>query len=102
MKEKEMTQSELVTASGLSKTTISRIVRNRNDKGSSYQPTPPVIMAIAIGLKLTSQEYEELTYAAYPELSYMKEFLDKRFTIHDANIILEENGFPLLGNIAGE
>lgn len=73
MKEKGMTQSELVESSRLSKTTISRIVRNNNDKGSSYQPTPPVIMAVGIGLKLTYREYEELIYAAYPEMEYMKE-----------------------------
>ena len=99
MKEKGLTQSKLVKSSALSKTTISRICRNDNDKGSSYLPTPSVIMAVSIGLELNPSEAEELSYAAFPEMAYWGSFLENHLTINEANETLYENGLSLLGNI---
>ena len=99
MKNKAITQSKLVQLSRLSKTTISRVLRNTNDKGASYRPTMAIVMAISVGLKLTYQEYEELLYIAYPETGYMKEVLGRCLTVDEANEILYDNGLPLLGNM---
>ena len=93
-----MTQSALVKSSALSKTTISRICRNNNDKGSSYLPTPSVVMAVSVGLKLSPAEAKELLFAAFPEMAHWSGFLESRLTIYEANEILYENGIPLLGN----
>ena len=98
MKEKRMTQSDLVKSSALSKTTISRICRNNNDKGSSYLPTPAVVMAVSVGLKLSCDEAKALLFAAIPEMAYWSGFLERSLTIDEANESLYDNGLPLLGN----
>jgi len=98
MKEKGMTQSALVKSSALSKTTISRICRNNNDKGSSYLPTPSIVMAVSVGLKLSCAAAKELLFAAFPEMAYWSGFLERSLTIDEANEILYDNGLPLLGN----
>lgn len=100
MKEKRMTQADLVARSCLSKTTISRICRNSNDKGGIYTPTEPVIMAVSIAFQLTSMESRtQLLYAAFPERAYWDKFLDNHFNINQVNEILYDNGLPLLGNM---
>jgi len=98
MKENGMTQSDLVKSSALSRTTISRICRNNNDKGSSYLPTLSIVMAVSVGLKLSCAEAKELLFAAFPEMAHWSGFLERRLTIYEANEILYDNGLPLLGN----
>ena len=100
MKEKAMSQTKLAFRSGLSKTTISRIVRNSNDKGGSYTPTEPIIMALSIALGLTSAESKkQLFYAAFPERALWDDFLDRHLNLYQANEILYDNGLPTLGNV---
>ena len=99
MNERNITQADLVRLSALSMSTISNMLRNTNNKGKKYRPTPEVVMAISIGLKLTYDEYLELLYLAYPSMEHIKELLDKRFSIDEANIVLYDKGLPLLGNI---
>lgn len=99
MKCKEYTQADLMRESNLPKTTISRICRNSNDKGSTYQPTPNTVAAICIGLRpLKGEEIKALIYAAFPEFSIWKEAIEKNYDIDDTNHILYENGFSTLGN----
>ena len=99
LKVKRITQSDLIKLTLLSKTTISRVCRNSNDKGATYIPTFSVVMAISIGLKLTRAETEQLFFAAFPEMELLGYFLDKKMDIDQANEILYDNGLPLLGNI---
>ena len=100
MKDKEMTQADLVMQSCLSKTTISRICRNSNDKGGAYTPTEPIIMALSTAFRLSSMDAKNiLLYAAFPERAFWDEFLDHHLGIYDINMILDENGLPLLGNM---
>ena len=96
---KGITQSDLVKESCLSKTTISRILRDSNDKGKGYLPTVQIVMAIFFGLKLKPDEAEKLFYYAFPSMSFMGEFLRKGLSIIEANEILYDNGLPVLGNI---
>jgi len=93
------TNARLVEISNLSKTTISRVCRNSNDKGSSYIPTLHIVMAIGIGLKLNHEETKRLLFSAFPEMALWSDIIDRRLNIHDANEVLYENGFPLLGNV---
>ena len=103
MKEKGISQAELVKRSRLPKTTVSRIIRNTNDKGSKYTPSDPIIAAISVALRLTNTEStEQLVYAAFPERAYWKDILDKHLSVDDANYILDENKLPLLGHITEE
>ena len=99
LKLKNMTQAGLSRASLLSKTIISRICRDSNDKGSTYVPTSSVVIAVSIGLGLNIPEAEELLYAAFPERAYWPIFLENGTTTDEATEILYENGLPLLGNI---
>jgi len=93
----QMSQADLVKSSLLSKTTVSRIIRNSNDKGLSYQPTLKVVMAISLGLGLDRSEANDLLFSAFPEVEVWGELLDERLNITRANIILYELGLPLLG-----
>ena len=99
MKNKKLNQKELITRSRLSRTTISRIVRNSNDKGDTYTPTLYVVAAISFGLKLTCAELKELYYYAYPEMKIWEQCLAEGKDIYDTNAILYEKGLHLLGNI---
>ena len=98
MKSMGMSQQDLIAASGLSRTTISRICRNSDDKGSTYHVDDiRVVMAIAVGLKLTSAQFDELIFIAFPELHIVKWALDHSLDIHDVNIELYEQGLSPLG-----
>lgn len=102
LKIKGMTQSDLVKTSRLPKTTVSRICRNTNDKGSSYMPDLHTAMSVSLGLSLSPDEAEKLFFSAFPEMSFMRRFLDERLAVQQANEILYDNGLPLLGNIKEE
>ena len=96
LKIKEMKQSDLIKESGLPRATINRICRNTNDKGRAYFPTIQVFMAISIGLGLNVDEADKLFYVAFPEILLLREILNYHMTIIRANILLYENGRPLL------
>ena len=93
-----ITQTELIRSTLLSRTTISRICRNSNDKGSTYQATLPVVWALSIGLKLNREEATDMLFSAFPEMELWGKFLEKRLSIDDVNDILDEAGLPLWGN----
>lgn len=95
---KNMTQADLMRVASLSKTTASRICRNSNDKGSTYEPTLRVVMAVSIGLQLTREETKDLFLCAFPQVEFWGEFLDQRVGIPQADMVLFEQGLPLLGN----
>ena len=97
-----MTQADLMRVASLSKTTASRIYRNSNDKGSTYEPTLRVVMAVSIGLQLTREEALDLFFCAFPQVESWGEFLDQRVGIAQADVVLFEQGLPLLGNYKEE
>ena len=99
---KGKSQKDLTKLCALSKTTASRIIRNSNDKGSTYKPDYLVVMAVIVGLKSTREESKELFFAAFPEMAYLENFLDKKLTIYEANEVLDDNGLSLLGNFKEE
>lgn len=98
LKENGETQADLVKKSSLSKTTVSRICRDSDDRGSTYRTTPAVVMALCIGLGKTGEAAQELFYAAFPEWRVWNKILKERLKIDDANMLLYEQGLPLLGN----
>ncbi|MBS6554455.1 MAG: helix-turn-helix transcriptional regulator, partial [Clostridium sp.] len=68
LKIKKMTQADLIRKSMLTRTTVSRICRNSNDKGSTYQPTDRIVMSVCVALGLDSKETKELFNLAFPYL----------------------------------
>lgn len=98
LKTKRMTQADLIRKSQLTRTTVSRICRNSNDKGSSYQPTDRVVMSICVAFGLNHTEAKEMFALAFPYLPCWNEIIEKRMDIFQANAILDEQGLPLLGS----
>ena len=99
MREKGITQAALAQKSKLSKTTISRICRDSNDKGSTYQADRAgLVMAVSVGLGLSVKEKDMLMLAAFPEQAFWNDILENHMDIDDANALLYEPGYPLLGN----
>ena len=95
---KNMKRGDLARKGQLSRATISRIFRNKNDKGSSYRPAPEVVMCICIALKLDENEMKELFLIAFPEWKCWIEISRRKLSMHDANVLLDENGLSTLGN----
>lgn len=93
-----MSQAELIRKSQLTRTTVSRICRNSNDKGSCYQPTERVVMSICVALGLDKAETIEMFYAAFPYFPFWNEIIEKKMNIFEANELLDEQGLPLLGS----
>lgn len=98
LEEHNLKAVELAAKSNLSKTTISRILRDSNDKGKAYRPTESIVTAIAIALKVGRGGWERLMDAAFPERLICFEVLDCGGSVYDANARLDEAGLPLLGN----
>ena len=96
-KSKNISQIELVRLSQLSPATISRIFRNSNDKGSSYEPSLQVVLAICVALGLSSKEAAEVQNAAFPEMAVCRELFGKGLNIFDVNEILDDLGLKILG-----
>ena len=96
LKIKKMKQSDLIRQSDLSRATINRICRNSNDNGHKYFPAIRDFLAISIGLELNNDEADKLFRVAFPEFLLLKEILNEHMTIVKANILLYENGLPLL------
>lgn len=98
LQERNVTEADLMRVASLSKTTASRIYRNSNDKGSTYEPTLRVVMAVSIGLQLTRKETKALLFCAFPQLELWGEFMDQRVGVTQADMVLFEQSLPLLSN----
>ena len=98
LKRKNMKRGDLARKGQFSRATISRFFRNKNDKGSSYRPAPEVVMCICIALKLDENEMKELFLIAFPEWKCWIEISRRKLSMHDANVLLDENGLSTLGN----
>lgn len=81
LKTKRITQADLIRKSQLTRTTVSRICRNSNDEGSSYQPTDRVVMSICVALELNHTETAEMFALAFPYFPYWHEIIEKRMDI---------------------
>ena len=89
-----MTQKELATASGLPEARLSRILR-----GGKVQLTERDINQLALGLKKSTAERDNMRYLAWPELYEIDEALRRRDgCVFRVNCELAEQGIPLLGN----
>ncbi len=102
LKEKGWNAALLAKKSNLSKTTISRILRNDNDKGSTYQPTANIVTAVSLAFELDEDGWNELMLAAFPQIQIWHEGIKRHLSIDDVNEALYEQGLPLLGNTNDE
>lgn len=88
-----MTQKELATASGIPEARLSRILR-----GGKVRLTERDINQLALGLKKSTAERDNMRYLAWPELYEIDKALRRRDgCVFRVNCELAEQGIPLLG-----
>ena len=90
--------ARLANESGFSKATISRITKYKKNKKEWHQPEEEVIIAIALALRLSLNEYEELRSAAFPERMIWLDSLREGRSLIETNEILYDLGLPIINN----
>ena len=94
LKKLGMTQKKLATASGMPEARVSRILR-----GGKVRLTEQDINQLALGLRKTTAERDNLRYLAWPELYEIDKALKRRDgCVFRVNCELAEQGLPLLGS----
>ena len=88
--------AELARKSYLSKTTIHRIITNKDHRGNTYRTSVEAVAALVIALQLNDDEAIDLLHAAFPLFLVWKEASDKHYSIEDTNDLLYDRGFPVL------
>ena len=88
--------AELARKSYLSKTTIHRIITNKDHRGNTYRTSVEAVASLVIAFQLTDEEANELFHAAFPQFWVWKEARDKHYSIEETNDLLFERGFPVL------
>ena len=88
--------AELARKSYLSKTTIHRIITNKDHRGNTYRTSVEAVAALVIAFQLNDEEANELFHAAFPQFWVWKEARDKHYAIEETNDLLFERGFPVL------
>ena len=88
--------AELARKSHLSKTTIHRIIKNKDHRGNTYRTSVEAVAALVIAFQLNDEEANELFHAAFPQFWVWKEAKDKHYSIEETNDLLYDRGFPVL------
>jgi hypothetical protein len=101
MKERNLKTSQVYRGANLSKQTFSKIILHPESR-----PARNTVMALCIGLQLKEREARDLLasagYAFIPDDrfdSFIRYFLNhQKYNIVEDNIVLNENGLPMLGS----
>ena len=88
--------AELARKSYLSKTTIHRIIKNKDHRGNIYRTSVEAVAALVIAFQLNDEKANELFHAAFPQFLVWKEARDKHYSIEETNDLLYDRGFPVL------
>ena len=88
--------AELARKSYLSKTTIHRIIKNKDHRGNTYRTSVEAVAALVIAFQLNDEEANELFHAAFPQFLVWKEARDKHYSIEETNDLLYDRGLPVL------
>ena len=88
--------AELARKSYLSKTTIHRIIKNKDHRGNIYRTSVEAVAALVIAFQLNDEEANELFHAAFPQFWVWKEARDKHYSIAETNDLLYDRGLPVL------
>ena len=88
--------SWLATKTGLSKTTISRMVHNRDHRGRYYYPKETSVIAICLALRLTAEQRWELYNLVFPERAIYNEAMNNGYSVDYTNKMLEKNNLKAL------
>ncbi len=96
MKKKGVKPSDLVNRGHFTRTTISRLCRNSNDKGGDYPLSLQDITNLKTALKLTSDEAFDLLFIAFPDVKFNITVIKENMDHMAANEYLYDNNSPLL------
>ena len=88
--------SWLAAKTGLSRTTISRMVHNRDHRGRYYCPKETSVIAVCLALRLTAEQRWELYNLVFPERAIYNEAMNNGYSVYDTNKMLEEKGLNAL------
>ena len=91
MFKQNLTQKDFAVVCDLSESMVSRMFKNDNGHGDSFDLQPYMVMKIACGLAIGWDGYRELMEAAFPEFM---ETLDDHLPATMMNCLLEERGKP--------
>ena len=89
----QWTQKDLAVAADMTEAMISRMFRDQNGRGDTFDLTPVMVMKIACALEVGTEGYMQLMEAAYPE--FVDALRSKERTMI-LNINLSEKGKPPL------
>ena len=87
----QWTQKDLAVAADMTEAMVSRMFRDQNDRGDTFDLTPVMVMKIACALEVSTEGYMQLIEAAYPD--FTDAFRNKERTMI-LNITLSEKGPP--------
>lgn len=98
--QKRMTGAEFAEECHISEATVSRMIRDDNDKGATYTPSDDVIIAICLAMGLGEEGYNQLKNAADPRRAVLMQALKANLDVGETNERLYDAGLPLLGSEA--
>ena len=90
------TDSWLATKTGLSSTTISRMVHNRDHRGRYYYPKETSVIAVCLALRLTAEQRWELYNLVFPERAIYNDAMNNGYSVDYTNKMLEKNNLKAL------
>ena len=89
----QWSQKDLATAADMTEAMISRMFRDQNGRGDTFDLTPVMVMKIACALEVGTEGYMQLMEAAYPEFTDALRSKERTMIL---NINLSEKGKPPL------
>ena len=92
----------LADETGLSRSTIGRMIVNKDHRGGNYRTTEEAVIKICFALELGEKESKELYNAAFPERRIWWECIANRDSIEETDTKLKDAGLPQLFNAARE
>ena len=102
LEKRRKTQEMLADETGLSRSTIGRMIVNKDHRGGNYRTTEEAVIKICFALELGEKESKELYDAAFPERRIWWECIANRNSIEETDTKLKDAGLPQLFNAARE
>ncbi len=98
LEKRRKTQEMLADETGLSRSTIGRMIVNKDHRGGNYRTTEEAVIKICFALELGEKESKELYDAAFPERRIWWECIANRDSIEETDTKLKDAGLPQLFN----
>ena len=94
-----ITAGALADKCGIARSTVSRLLKGKGNRGNNYSPSMDTLEAMSRALKLTAQETDDLFCTAYPKLRIWRIANQKNLDMDETDDLLAENGCPTLSRV---